>query len=227
MNVLSKNMSSEIITPKDLVILGAGGFAREVAWLVRDINKTQHKTFNLIGFWEHGTDRIGKTINGLPIISRHHVEKYLPNLDTIVAIANPEDKMRAVQEAKNFGCQFSTLIHPNVQYDQLTVKVGPGSIVCAGSILSVNIAIASHVIVNWDCTIGHDSVIEDYVTISPGCHLSGYTTVRRGAYLGTGTVTIEKHEIGAHSITGAGTVVVRDIPPHVTAIGVPAKIKRE
>jgi sugar O-acyltransferase (sialic acid O-acetyltransferase NeuD family) len=131
---------------------------------------------------------------------------------------------RAVNQAKELGFKFATLIHPNVLVDKSTVLIGEGCIICAGNILTVNITVGNHVIINIDCTIGHDCVLEDFVTVSPGCHLSGYTTVRHGAYLGTGAVTTEKHEIGSSSIIGAGAVVVRNIPANVTAVGIPAKV---
>jgi serine acetyltransferase len=108
-------------------------------------------------------------------------------------------------------------------FDAGTVSFGEGTIICAGNIITVNISIGAHVIVNLDCTIGHDSVIEDFVTISPGVHLSGYTTLRRGSYVGTGAVTVERHEVGAHATIGAGAAVVKDIPENVTAVGLPAK----
>jgi len=223
--MVQENMSTEPHAPRNLVILGAGGFAREVAWLVADINQAQPKTWNLIGFWGHGTERIGQLLNGVPVISPDNVRQYLPNLYAVAAIGDPKIKERAVHEAESIRCQFATLIHPTVKYDRSTVKIGPGSIICAGNVLTVNIIVSAHVIINLDCTVGHDTIIEDYVTISPGCHLSGYTTIRRCAFLGTGAVTIEKCEIGAGSIIGAGAVVVRNIPPGVTAVGVPAKVK--
>ena len=211
--------------PKNLVILGAGGFAREVAWLVSDINEAQPGTWHLIGFWERETERIGQLINGIPAIDADSIRLYLPDLYAVVAIGDPKIKERAVHEAQGMGCQFATLIHPNVRYDKSTVKISSGSIICAGNILTCNIVIGHHVIINLDCTVGHDSIIEDYVTISPGCHLSGHTTIRRSAFLGTGVVTIEKRELGARSIIGAGASVVRDIPPDTTAVGVPARAK--
>lgn len=220
-----ENMTIKSKIPKNLVILGAGGFAREVAWLVADINQARPGTWNLIGFWEHGTERIGQLMNGIPVIGADSIRQYLPNLYAVVAIGDPKIKERAVHEAEGMGCQFATLIHPNVRYDKSTVKISSGSIICAGNILTCNIVIGAHVIINLDCTVGHDSIIEDYVTISPGCHLSGYTTIRESAFLGTGVVTIEKREIGARSIIGAGASVVRDIPPDTTAVGVPAKAK--
>ena len=208
---------------KNLVILGAGGFAREVASLVADINRQQSETWNLIGFWEHGTERIGQIMNGVPVIGINEAKQYVPNLWAVSAIGNTGTKERAVHEAESIGCRFATLLHPSLQYDRSTVKFGPGSIVCTGNILTVNIVVGAHVIINLDCTIGHDSIIEDYVTISPGCHLSGYTTIRRSAFLGTGAVTIEKCEVGTGSVIGAGAVIVRDIPAGVTATGIPAK----
>jgi len=212
---------------KNLVILGAGGFAREVAWLVANINQTQPRTWNLIGFWERGTQRIGQLINGAPVIGIDDVRQYLPALYAVGAIGDPRLREHAVGEAESIGCQFATLIAPTVEYDRSTVMIGYGSIICGGSIVTVNVSIGAHVIINLDCTIGHDSVIEDYATISPGCHLSGYTMIRRGAFLGTGAVTIERCEIGTRSVIGAGSVVIRNIPPDVTVIGVPAKIRRE
>jgi sugar O-acyltransferase (sialic acid O-acetyltransferase NeuD family) len=210
---------------KSLVILGAGGFAREVAWLVSEINQYQPGSLNLIGFLGRGTNRVGELINGVPVLSVEDVRQYLPEVYAVAAIGDTKAKERAVQEAQGIGCQFLTLIHPNVKYDRSTVVIGSGSIICAACILTVNIVIGSHVIINLDCTVGHDCIIEDYVTISPGCHLSGQTVVRKGANLGTGVVTIEKQSIGAHSIVGAGGVVVNEIPPNVIAVGIPAKVK--
>lgn len=219
------DMSTESRSPMNLVILGAGGFAREVAWLIANINQLQPKTWNVIGFWEQGAERIGQLINGVPVVGADSVRQYVPNLYAVAAIADPKSKERAVQEAHTTGCKFATLIHPTVQYDQSTIKIGPGTIICGGSILSVNIAIGAHVIINLDCTIGHDTIIEDYATILPGCHIAGYTTIRRSALLGAGMVTIPRCEIGASSVIGAGAVVVRNIPPNARATGVPAKTK--
>jgi sugar O-acyltransferase (sialic acid O-acetyltransferase NeuD family) len=209
-----------------LIILGAGGFAREVAWLVSKINNAGAvKIWNIVGFLETTKSDIGRVLNGIPIISSDVAKKYLPDLYAVVAIGNPKTRQQVALEAREMGCKFTTLIHPKIDYDEHTVTIGPGSIVCAGNILTVNIRIGEHVIVNLDCTIGHDTIIEDYVTMSPGCHLSGHTTIRRGAFLGSGVVTVEGHEIGANSIIGAGACVTNDIPPNVIAVGVPARPK--
>ncbi|HUW96756.1 MAG TPA: acetyltransferase [Anaerolineae bacterium] len=211
---------------KKLVILGAGGFAREVAWLVTEINCADAAdSWEVVGFLERSSDRSGESIYGIPVLRSADVAEYSRHIYAVAAIGDPRIRERAVAEAKDLGCRFATLIHPSVLMDQDSVKIGAGSIVCAGNILTVNVSIGEHVILNLDCTIGHDTAIEDYVTISPGCHLSGYSILRRGAYLGTGAVTIERREIGPRATIGAGAVVTRDIPADVTAVGVPARVK--
>jgi len=221
----SRDAAAKPGPPGNLVILGAGGFAREVAWLVADMNVARPATWNVVGFWEHGTERIGQHVGGIPIVGPAELQKYLPDLYAVAAIGDPRIKERAAHEAESFGCRFATLIHPGVQYDGETVSVGPGSIICAGNIITVDVSIGAHVIINLDCTVGHDSILEDYVTLSPGCHLSGFTTVRRSAFWGTGAVSIERCEVGASSRIGAGAVVVNNIPPGVTAVGIPARPK--
>lgn len=211
----------------NLLILGSSGFAREVAWLVHDINKQHKPQWNIIGFWNG--EETGATpyqaINGIPIIGLKEIKKYLPDLFVIAAMGNPAIRLRAVLQAEDLGCKFPVLIHPSVHFDQETTTIGEGSIICAGTIMTVNVEIKKHVLVNLNCTIGHNCIIEDFVTLSPGCHLSGYTTIKNGAYLGTGSVTTEKHTIGENSIIGAGAVVATDIPDNVTAVGVPARVK--
>ena len=211
---------------RKLVILGAGGFAREVAWLVSDINKEgQSVRWDIVGFVDRKPEWIGKDLNGIPIISLEKATCHLPDVHAVAAIGSPIARERAVAEAEKLGFKFTTLIHPAVLMDSNTVDIGEGCMICAGNILTVNIKIGNHVLLNLDCTVGHDSVLEDYASAAPGCHLSGNTSLRRGCYLGTGVVMIEKTEVGAYSVIGAGAVVVGNIPPRVTAVGIPAKVR--
>ncbi len=220
---MSGSSAMQSTSPKNLVILGSSEFAREVVWLINDINKWSPGTWNFIGFIERDDSSAGKVIQGYPVTRQSELSMYLPNLYAVAAVGDPQLRERAVMQGIQIGCRFASLVHPTVQYDASTVTIGPGSIICAGSIMTVNITVGSHVILNLDCTVGHGSSIEDFVTISPGCHLSGNTFVGRSAQLGTGVVTIPKVKIGARSIVGAGAVVVRDLPEDVTAIGVPAR----
>ena len=201
----------------DLVVAGAGGFAREVAWLIKDLNREQLR-WNLVGFWD--SEPAG-SVMGLPVFTTEEILR-MPGCQVVVAVGNPERRARIAREAADAGLSFATLVHPSVRRDP-SVHIGAGSILCAGSTLTVDIEIGQHVIVNLHCTIGHDSRIADFVTLSPGCHLSGRTSIAEGAFMGSGAVTVEGASIGSASIIGAGAVVIRDVAPKTTAVGVPAR----
>ena len=107
------------------------------------------------------------------------------------------------------------------------VKIGEGSIVCAGTILTVNIYIGNHVIINLDCTVGHDANLKDFVTLYPSCNISGLVQIEECTEIGTGSQVIQGKNIGGNSIIGAGSVVIKDLGNNITAVGTPcAPIKR-
>ena len=93
----------------------------------------------------------------------------------------------------------------------------------AGVVINTGSRIGRFVIVNTGATVDHDNLIEDGVHISPGCHLSGRTTIGKYAFLGTGVVTIPDVVVGERAVVGAGAVVIRNVPAGVTAVGVPAR----
>lgn len=103
-------------------------------------------------------------------------------------------------------------------------EIGEGTIICAGNMITVDIKIGKHNIINLGCTIGHDAVLEDYVTLYPSVNVSGMVHVGHTSELGTGTQIIQGIAIGENTVIGAGTVVVKDIPSDVTAVGSPAKV---
>jgi sugar O-acyltransferase (sialic acid O-acetyltransferase NeuD family) len=207
-----------------LVILGAGGMGRETAWLVRMINQEIQNSWNLLGFLVREIDPARKFIGKLPLLDLPAIIPYLPNLHVVAAIGNPVLRKRAVLDIERLNCHFATLIHPGITFEKDSISIGAGTVICAGSFLSVNVSVGNHVIINMGSTIAHDCVLEDYATISPGCHLAGNSVIREGGFLGIGSSTIEGKEIGAWSVIGAGGVVIDHIPSGVTAVGVPARV---
>jgi len=112
------------------------------------------------------------------------------------------------------------------------IEIGEGTVICAGNILTTNITLGKHVQINLDCTIGHDVVMEDYATLAPGVHLSGYVHVGERVYMGTGAVIVNGIKgkpivIGKDAVIGAGTCVTKSIPPGETWVGVPAHLVRK
>lgn len=207
---------------KDLIIVGASGFGREVAWLVERINANS-PTYNLVGFVDDSKEIHGTEINSYPVLGGCDCLVNYPDAFIVCAVGASKTRRKIIERINSIliDAKYATLIDPSVEYSEL-VTVGEGSIICAHSILTVNIEIGSHVIINLDCTVGHDAVIHDFVTVYPSVNISGNTDIMECSELGTGTQIIQGKKIGSETIVGAGSVVVKDIPEKCTAVGCPA-----
>lgn len=208
---------------KDLLIIGAGGFGREVAWLVDRINAVNPQ-WNLLGFIDDNPDMQGKELNGYNVVGTSGDIGKFPDAYLVCAVGSSKVRKKIVEGIKsaNPGRKFAVLIDPSVEMSDY-VEIGDGSIICAHTIITVNIKIGENVIMNLNCTVGHDAVIGDYVTLYPDANVSGITTVGECTELGTGMQVIQGKTIGSGTIVGAGAVVIRDIPDNCTAVGNPAK----
>lgn len=213
---------------KKIVIYGAGGFGREVLQLINDINSAaQNPKWDLLGFLVDKEYMSNEIINGLPILGTIDWLKNKNEISIVVAIGSSMLRRRiSIEIEKCCGDIFATLIHPKAWVGDY-VNVGAGSIVCAGALITTNIEIGRHVHVNIGSTIGHDAVLNEYVTLNPSVNVSGNVKIGIGCEVGTGSVVIPKIEIDEWSIIGAGSVVTKSIPSNVTAVGGPARIVKQ
>lgn len=207
---------------KDIVIIGAGGFGREVQWLIERVNQN-NKIWNLIGFIDDGLDW-GTNINGIPVIGNvDYLINYNKHISVACAIGSSKTRKKVIEQLKvNKNIYFPNLIDPSVIMSN-TIKFGSGVIICAGTILTVNIELGDFIIINLDCTIGHDVRLNSYVTLYPSVNVSGNVSIGQITEIGTGTQIIQGKNILNETIVGAGAIVTKDIPAMCTAIGSPAK----
>ena len=216
---------------KDLVIYGAGGLGREVLWQLNEVNNSNECQYNIMGFVDDSPELKGKLVNGFPVVGDSQwLTGYSQEICAVICTGNSKTRKNIYDRIKkNPLISFPTIIAKDVQYSPF-VKFGQGCIVCLSSILTVNITIGEFVIVSPDCTIAHDSVLDDFVTLYPSVNVSGNVYIGMFTEIGTGTNIIQGKNIGANSFLGAGSVVAKDIPPYCTAVGVPAtpiKIHKE
>ena len=206
---------------KDIVIVGAGGFGREIAWLIEDINKVTPQ-WNIVGFVDDNEAVIGTKMNDYEVVGNiEWLNKQ--ELYVVIAIGDPIVKKTITTRLSHSKNHYPILIHPSVISSSL-VQIGKGTMICAGSIITVNIDIGKHVIINLDCTIGHDAIIGDYTTVLPSVNISGFVKTGKCVNIGTGSAVIQGVSIGEHTIIGAGAVVVKDLPANCTAVGAPARV---
>lgn len=210
---------------KTYVILGAGGFAREVFWHLRETDR-EAKNAVFVDDVTERTQIVFRHIGSYPVVKDWDFRGYQDSMvGFIVGIGDPVGKEIMVKRALAAGLKPApTVVHPRAQVQGPDCEIGVGGIITPGCVVTTNVKIGDYVILNLNCTVGHDSVIEDYVTCNPGTHLSGNTHVGKCANLGSGTVVRDKITIAPYVVTGAQACVVSDIDKEgITAVGVPAR----
>lgn len=188
----------------DLQIIGKGGFAREVAAYYNNPNLIYYnKDFKMAEYDEidaFSSESPTVIAIGDPLIRKTLYEKYKSKL--IFTILNFA-KIYVCREEDFFECM--------------------GAIICPGTIITTNVKIGGFVIINLNCTIGHDCKIGNFTTLSPGVNVSGNVEIGELCYIGTNAVIREGIKICDNVIIGAGGVVVKDITEPGTYVGNPVK----
>ena len=206
---------------KPIVLIGAGGHAREVAEIIAH-SRRELGTPGLKGFLDQSRGLHGRELDGFPVLGdldwlREHTEE----VDVIVTIGDNTVRKRVVEEARALGATFVNAISPLAHLSQ-RCQIGVGVMVFPGVVVSTNTVIGNHVILGTHSGMSHDSVVGDYGFLCPGARITGGVTLGEGVMMGTNSSVIPCRSVGSWSIVGAGGAVVHDLPNGVTAVGVPA-----
>lgn len=208
---------------KELYIIGAGGFGREVAWLIERINEHE-QIWDLKGFIDDNESLHGRLCGSYPIFGgSSYLLETKDEIWCVCAIGNSKTRKQVIERLKDVShIRFATAIDPKADISK-RISIGEGSIICAGNIITVDVCIGNHNIINLDCTIGHDAVLDDFVTLYPSVNISGQVKVGKCTEIGTGANIIQGKKIGKRTVIGAGAVVINDIADDCTAVGSPAR----
>lgn len=204
---------------KDIYIFGAGGFAREIVYLIRDIQEYKVKAF--VDIKEAPPIEIdGETIS---IISEKTFKTICQSTPThaAIAIANNTIVKKIVSHYKDI-CIFPNIIHPSVtHFGKLTI--GEGNIITMGNGFSEHVRVGSFNRFNTHCGIGHDTCIGNYNMFNPGCKISGAVTIGDGNSFGVNAVVLQQIKIGNNNAVGAASLIIHHLKDGKSYIGVPAK----
>jgi sugar O-acyltransferase (sialic acid O-acetyltransferase NeuD family) len=215
------------MTPKPLLLVGAGGFARETLELVRAVNRLE-PTWQIAGLLDDDPRTHGQRVHGHAVLGPAAAVHDHPEALVVACVASPQEPTRRLKAVSRIGLEperCATLVHPSAVVPR-SASVGPGSIVHAHTVLTADVQLGAHVAAMPAVVLTHDDVVEDGVTFGAGVRVAGGVTIERGAYVGAGALLREGVEVGAGALVGMGAVVLAPVPAGEVWVGVPAQPSR-
>lgn len=208
-----------------LVLVGAGGFGREVLDVVDAINGVQPR-WDVLGVVDDSPDDESRKM-----LAQRDV-RYLGSVEDFTAtgiqcsyavgIGSPAVRREIASHMDGAGLAPTALVHPSVTTG-FGVTVGPGSVLCAGVRVTTNVRIGCHVHINLNATVGHDTTIGDFVSINPLASISGECVIEDEVLVGVAGVVLNKVAVRRGATVGGSACVVRDVSEGAVVKGVPAR----
>jgi len=204
----------------DIIIIGAGGFGREVyLWAKDSFPKDQYTIKGLIDDNPTILDDYNMDINVIGNLDNYKIKKQDRFL---FAIGDINGKKSLIIKMKKKGAKFLTLIHPTAIVAN-TAKIGEGIIICPFVTISDNVQLGDFAMLNIYSSCGHDAKVGNYCILSPYATLNGFVILEDEVFLGTHSTIISYKKVGYKSKVSANSVVMRDVPPNKMVFGVPGK----
>jgi acetyltransferase EpsM len=198
---------------KEVAVIGAGGHAKVVASTLLAAG------FRVGGFYDDDAEKWGKYIFDIPVVGSIDELKQTKHALAIIGLGDNKARKKIANE---LDLDWVTVVHP-FAWVHPDVRLGVGTLVCAGAVVQAGARIGAHTILNTKASVDHDCYVGDYVHIAVA-HLAGGASADDGAFLSLGSTVLPNLSVGAWAHLGAGSIATKNIPPGSTAVGNPARI---
>ncbi len=207
---------------KHLIIIGVGGFAREVYWHAQE-SKGFGVEYDIKGFLDGDVKLSSEEYDKLelPLLGNVNTYENDENDVFICAISNSLARKRITEYMLSKNAEFISLIH-NTTIIQGNTHYGLGCILCPRTVLGDHAVLGDFVILNTASAVGHDACIDNYATIMSYVDITGYSHIKEGVLFGSGARILPHGRVGAYATIGAGSVVLRKVNAGETVFGNPA-----
>ena len=206
---------------KDLYIVGAGGFGREVYTWLHAMDASSDWRFS--GFLDDNATALGGLNYDKGVVAPISDFAVEPSQVFVCGIGGVSAKIKLCQPLIDQGARFLTIVHPTAVIGR-NVQLGQGVVLCPGAILTCDIKIGAMTMINCCSSVGHDATIGDWCTISAHCDLTGHTKLGRGVFMGSGAKVVPGKSIGDDALIGAGSVVIQSVAAGQQVFGNPARL---
>lgn len=213
-------MISGLVDMKNLLIIGAGGFGREVlAWARASLSDCR-----IGGFLDDNPQAGQDPRLRAPVIGS--IATYEPLTDDVFVCAVGAPRLRRLfsKSIKDRGGRFVTLVHPTAIVAE-GVFLAEGVIVCPQALISVDARVEEGTAIYYQSSVDHDVQIGPWCQISAHCDITGAARLGAGVFLGSHATILPGVTVGDGAVIGAGAVVTRDVAAGVTTVGVPARTR--
>lgn len=206
---------------KDIIIVGAGGFGREMLMAIEEINE-ERQEWNVLGFIDDNVHALDGKKCDKRIIGSISDWTIKGDEEYVLSIANTVVKKEISEKLRSKGAKFATIVHPSARLGKST-ELGEGVILAARVDVTTDCKIGDFVFCNVAAQVGHDCIVGDYCTLFPNCSIAGGSVLGEGVTVGTSASTHPGIKVGDYATIGMNSAVIRNVKSNTTVIGVPAK----